>query len=204
MDTRATRRRWAGLAAVALLAACGGGDGGGDGESSAGAAAPVVSDASAPPSPTADAPVAPATCGNADFVAETLARVNAQRARGADCGVRGVYGPAPPLAWNNALAAAATAHSQDMATRDYFSHDSPEGHTLQQRVESVGYAWRGLAENIAAGYRSMAAVTDAWIDSDGHCANVLNPSLTEIGMACVAATGARYSTYWTMDLGRPR
>lgn len=185
---RSEHRR--GLAALALLlAACGGG---GDADNVAVAAAPA-----APAS-------AAATCGVPDFVETTLARVNAQRARGADCGSRGSFAPAPPLAWNNALAAAAAAHSSDMAARDYFAHDSPDGGTLAERADAAGYRWRALAENIAAGYRSIDAVTDAWIGSPGHCANVMQPSLRDVGMACVASDSASYPTYWTMDFGEPR
>lgn len=171
-----------------LLAACGGG---GD-------------EVAVSPAPVASAPPAAATCSVPRFVEETLERVNAYRASGADCGVEGRFAAAPPLAWNDALTTAATAHSHDMAARDYFSHSSPEGATMADRVNATGYRWRALAENIAAGQLSIEIVMDGWIDSDGHCANVMNPSLQEIGMACVPGGSARYRTYWTMNLGRPR
>jgi uncharacterized protein YkwD len=46
---------------------------------------------------------------------------------------------------------------------------------------------------------------DGWIASPGHCANLMNASFVEVGVACVPGTaGDTYSTYWTMDLGRPR
>ncbi len=46
---------------------------------------------------------------------------------------------------------------------------------------------------------------DGWIASPGHCANLMNAGFAEIGVACVpGGAGATYSTYWTMDLGRPR
>ena len=173
-----------------LLVACGGG-----GDEAVVAASPAPA-ASAPTEP-------PATCGIARFREETLERVNAVRARGADCGARGSFGAAAPVAWNDALTAAATAHSNDMATRDYFSHTSPEGGTMSDRVNATGYRWSMLAENIAAGYSSIPGAIDGWIDSDGHCANVMSASLQEIGMACVASDSATYRTYWTMNLGRP-
>jgi uncharacterized protein YkwD len=133
-----------------------------------------------------------------------LARVNALRAAGAQCGSAGSFGPAGALAWQGQLDQAATGHSQDMATQDYFSHTSLDGRTMTERVEAAGYAWRNLGENIAAGYASVDAVVDGWIASDGHCANLMNPAFTEFAVACVDGAATRYGRYWTMDLARPR
>jgi uncharacterized protein YkwD len=50
----------------------------------------------------------------------------------------------------------------------------------------------------------VQAVVDGWMASDGHCANILNPGLRDIGVACAAAGATdRYANYWTMDLGAP-
>jgi uncharacterized protein YkwD len=178
------------LSMSVLLTGCGGG---GDDT----AAEPAAVQSSGAPIQAAET-----ACGLARFVEESLERVNGWRARGADCGTFGNLGPAPPLAWSNALAAAAAGHSADMARRNYFSHTSPEGATMVERVDAAGYRWSALAENIAAGQRTIQVVMDGWIDSDGHCANIMNPSLRDIGMACVATGSAAYRTYWTMDLGR--
>lgn len=185
----------------ALLTACGGGS---DGYSSAPAAgsaanppasAPVVGGASATAS----------TCNLPDFQASLLARINQVRATGADCGSDGVFGAALPLTWNDRLTTAADGHSRDMAAQNYFSHTSADGRTLADRVNATGYAWLSLGENIAAGYPSVNAVMDGWIASPGHCANLMNAGFAEVGVACVpGAAGDTYSTYWTMDLGRPR
>jgi len=92
-----------------------------------------------------------------------------------------------------------------MATRNYFSHTSADGRTMVNRIEATGYAWSALGENIAAGYPSVNAVVDGWMASDGHCANLMNPSFRDIGFACVAGTStSSYRTYWTLDLGKPR
>lgn len=191
-------------AAVALIA-CGGGGGGEP------APVPVTATSSSSPPPPAagggtggTTPGGASTCGLADFQAEMLRRVNEHRARGASCGARGSYPTAPALAWNDALTVAAAAHSHDMATRNYFSHTSPEGGSLRDRVEAAGYAWSSIAENIAAGYPSVAAVVDGWMASDGHCANIMSAGLRDIGVACVSSSSASYRSYWTMDLGRPR
>lgn len=134
-----------------------------------------------------------------------MARINQWRASGATCGSRGAFAPAAALTWNNRLTQAADAHSQDMVTNNFFSHTGSGGSTLGSRVTAVGYAWRSLGENIAAGQTSINQVVDGWIGSEGHCANLLNPSFTEVGLACVSGTSANpYPTYWTMDLGQPQ
>jgi len=134
-----------------------------------------------------------------------LARINQVRASGANCGSDGVFGAAAPVAWNDKLTLAAEGHSQDMAAKNYFSHTSADGRTLADRVDATGYAWSSLGENIAAGYPGINAVMDAWIASPGHCANLMNSDFAEVGVVCVPGGAAdTYSTYWTMDLGRPR
>lgn len=169
------------------------------------AAAPTSPAAATPPAPRAAAPTpAGGTCGQPNFQARVLARVNAVRARGANCGSAGRFGAAPPLAWNDALARAAEMHSRDMVTGNFFSHTGSTGLELRQRAEAVGYEWRTLAENIAGGRETVDGVVEQWLASPGHCANLLKPDLLDVGVACVRA-GPRntYTHYWTMALGTP-
>ncbi len=195
--------------ALALLAACGGG-----GDSPSPASALSGTPAPAPGTPAAPAPAASspapasasaADCSLNDFAAAALARINQLRAAGASCGTRGTFAPTTALSWSPLLTQAGAAHSQDMATLNYFSHNSADGRDLADRVNATGYAWNTLGENIAAGFASVNLVMDGWTASDGHCANLMNPDFTEVGMACVPGTASSvYNTYWTMDLGRPR
>ncbi len=150
-------------------------------------------------------PTAASSCGLADFQAASLARVNQYRARGATCRTAGNFGPAAALRWNNPLTQAAEAHSQDMKANNFFSHTGSGGGTLRQRIDATGYAWSAIAENIAAGQTTINQVIDGWMGSDGHCANLMDPNLVDIGLVCVAAApGDSRRTYWTMTLGRPR
>lgn len=112
--------------------------------------------------------------------------------------------PARPLAWNGALASAASKHSADMARRNYFDHSSPEGKRARQRVEAERYDWRVVGENIAGGDTSVNAVMDGWIASSEHCRNIMDPAFAEVGVACVQRNGTAWGTYWTMVLGRRR
>jgi uncharacterized protein YkwD len=180
------------VAGLSLIAACGGG--GSDG------AAPAL-----PSGAAASASAAGADCGIPGFAGTALARINQARAAGASCGTRGSFAPAGAVRWNDALAKAAAAHSQDMAALNYFSHTSADGRSLAQRVDAAGYTWSTLGENIAAGQVGIDAVVDGWMRSDGHCANLMNPDFDAIGLACVpGASGSAYRTYWTLDLARAR
>ena len=140
-----------------------------------------------------------------DFAAGALARINQYRAAGADCRSGGSYAPATALVWSDLLTQAAAGHSLDMASKNYFSHTSADGRTMVNRIDATGYQWSALGENIAAGYPSVNAVVDGWLQSDGHCANLMNPNFRDMGLACAAgAPTSTYRTYWTLDLGKPR
>lgn len=183
------------LAATLSVGSCGGGGG-------------EPPDADTPPAaapPSGEAVTATsATCGLPDFAAQALQRINAVRAAGASCGSRGAFAATGALAWHAALDKAAAAHAADMATRDYVSHTSPEGTGPGQRIAAAGYDARAWAENIAAGYPGVDAVVAGWVASDGHCANLMNPNLRELGLACVRGSGTTYTTYWTLNLAAPR
>lgn len=144
------------------------------------------------------------TCNLPDFAAALMQRINQHRAAGASCGAQGDFAPTGALAWEARLTQAADAHSQDMATRNYFSHTGAGGSTVGDRVSATGYTWQTVGENIAAGHRAVDEVMNGWMRSDGHCANIMNPRFTEVGVACVPTNRTQYPTYWTMNLGRPR
>jgi uncharacterized protein YkwD len=207
--TRLTSSRCTGSAlALVLLAACGGGGDSPPPPSSALSGTPAVTPSPTPsptPSAPAPAPAAAADCGLSDFAVSVLARVNQIRAAGASCGSFGTFAPTAGLTWNAKLTQSGAAHSLDMATLNYFDHVSADGRDLADRVNATGYTWNTLGENIAAGYSSVNNVMDGWLTSPGHCANLMRPEFTEIGVACVPGTAtSRYNTYWTMNLGRPR
>lgn len=131
-----------------------------------------------------------------EFENQVLELVNDRRAAGATCG-GSEYGPAGPLAMNGALHCAAQNHSLDMGQRDYFDHYSPEGDGPGERFEEAGYAGSTWGENIAWGYGSPEAVVEGWMNSPGHCANIMNPNFTETGV------GYYEGSLWTQTFGRP-
>ncbi|MFJ1703746.1 sigma-70 family RNA polymerase sigma factor [Kitasatospora sp. NPDC088346] len=125
-----------------------------------------------------------------DTVQQVLDLVNAERAK-AGCG---------PVKANAQLQTAAQRHSDDMAARGFFDHNNPDGAGPQERIDASGYKWSTWGENIARGQQDAAAVMDAWMHSDGHRANILNCTFTELGIGVHTGKGG---PWWTQDFGTP-
>lgn len=133
-----------------------------------------------------------------------LAGVNAARASARSCGNQR-FAAAPPVRWNPQLGQAALAHSRDMAARRYFSHRAKDGSLAADRAARAGYAWQRVGENIAFGQSTPDEAVAGWLDSPGHCANIMNPGFTEMGAAYgVAAEKRSGIVYWTQVFGKPR
>ena len=82
--------------------------------------------------------------------------------------------------------------SQDMRDNGYFSHTSPTYGSPFEMMKSFGISYRTAGENIAKGQKTPKAVVNAWMNSSGHRANILNSSFTKIGVGYVAN-----GSYWT-------
>lgn len=95
------------------------------------------------------------------------------------------------LSLNGQLQAAAQAKASDMAIRNYWSHDTPEGNPPWIFPIAEGYSYQKLAENLAAGFSGPQAVTAAWMASPAHRANLLDSAYTEAGF------GVAYSPDYT-------
>ncbi|MGI9430836.1 MAG: CAP domain-containing protein, partial [Myxococcota bacterium] len=106
-----------------------------------------------------------------------------------------------PLAIDDRLTASAQKHAQDMAQNDFFSHTGSNGSRFNERIADEGYSGGALAENIAAGYSSPAAVVEGWMNSTGHRANILNGGLRHIGVGHVQQSGTQYGQYWSQSFG---
>ena len=99
-----------------------------------------------------------------------------------------------PLTENTALSRCAKAKSQDMHDKRYFSHQSPTYGSPFDMMKQFGITYRTAGENIAMGQTTPQAVVNAWMNSEGHRANILNASFTQIGMGYVAD-----GHYWTQQ-----
>ncbi|KKC99566.1 CAP domain-containing protein [Photobacterium halotolerans] len=134
---------------------------------------------------------------------EMLTAVNAARAQGQTCG--STWMPAVgPLTWDATLEHTAYLHSSDMANYDYFSHTGLDGSSPSQRVTEQGYNWKTVGENIAAGQKTVSAVMQGWLESPGHCKNIMNGSFTQMGAASDTNSGSTYGIYWTQVFASPK
>jgi uncharacterized protein YkwD len=138
-----------------------------------------------PPETTEEPPAPPPTASGGTAQDQVVSLVNSFRAE-EGCG---------PVTVDDRLTAAAQAHAEDMSERDYFSHDSRDGRTFDQRIRDAGYPSPG-AENIARGARTAEQVMQMWMDSDGHRRNILNCDLTTLGVGL-----ERDGFYWVQDFG---
>ncbi len=90
---------------------------------------------------------------------------------------------------------AAQKKSADMASNGYFSHNSPTYGSPFDMLKQFGIEYSVAAENIAAGQDTAQAVVDGWMNSEGHRKNILNKSVTHIGVGM--AEGGAQGPYWT-------
>ena len=141
-----------------------------------------------PTAPSSGSPPPPSGSGPTE--AEVISFVDQMNAHRVSKGLS-------PLLWHSGVAAVATAHSQDMETRDFFSHTNPDGESPGDRLDEAGITYSAWGENIAWGYSTGTAVLNAWIASSGHRANIENGTFTHHGVGKVG-------TIWTHVFLRPR
>lgn len=146
---------------------------------------------------TAPSPPAPTTSTSTDLptLREEVRRlVNSERAA---AGLR-------PVMRNRILELSAQSYAEEMASRGFFGHVTPEGETLRQRIESSVGSDRLfqndchciekfiLGENIARGQKTPAKVMNDWMNSASHKAVILNPSFTDLGVGIVAGVWVQH------------
>ena len=89
-----------------------------------------------------------------------------------------------------------------MAQVDKLTHD-PGGRGFTQRLKAANYDAARAAENVGAGYRTLAEAFSGWRDSPSHNANMLLPDATKMGIATAYAPGSKYKVYWAFVLAEP-
>lgn len=160
-----------GLLAIGLIAALTN-----QGDNSDGAA-PAKGTASSPAAtPTPSVPQAPKVSG---VTADEQLAVNLLNADRAANGL-------PPLKLNLAVTAVARQHAQDQIDRNFFAHVNPDGQSPFDRMRNSGISFGYAGENLAIN-RNVTAAEQAFMNSPGHRANILNPNYKQVGI------GVRYS-----------
>jgi len=159
------------------------------------------------PVPSARGPAAgghpPATSSSPLMAARALQLVNQARAHGTRCGGQ-PFGPAPALTLSGTLDGVAQGHATDMAAHDYFEHQDLAGRSPADRVRAVGYQEKLVGENIAYGPETVDEAVQGWLDSPGHCQNLMDPRFAEMGIALATGRAARRGLFWVQVLAEPR
>lgn len=104
-----------------------------------------------------------------------------------------------PLQYCSETEAVATAHSEDMAKRNYFNHENPEGERVGTRLTKGGVEWYSCAENIAAGIYDPYALANGWYNSEGHRKNILNKTYKYMGVGFAYRETSAYKYYSTQN-----
>lgn len=125
---------------------------------------------------------------------------NAARAVGRQCGAT-FYPATTPLQWHCTLARIAQAHNIDMAENDFYAHVGSDDLQSKDRATNAGYEWQATAENIHVEQADVDAAMQGWVNSEGHCANIMGSQYQELGADIHRTTDAQYSSYWTTNFG---
>jgi len=107
----------------------------------------------------------------------------------------------PAVELDSGLMRLAKAQAEVMAKRDKLDHGA--GKPFVQRLKASGYDAKRAAENISAGYHTLAEAFSGWRDSNPHRANMLLAGATRIGIAAVYTPGSKYKVYWAMIIAEP-
>jgi hypothetical protein len=106
------------------------------------------------------------------------------------------------LVLSTKLTQAAYSHSSDMASKNYFAHDSLNGASFADRIKATGYSGNTyLGENIAAGISTGAQTFSMWKNSPGHNAIMLGKDYKAVGISRAYNANSTYKWYWTADFG---
>jgi uncharacterized protein YkwD len=132
-----------------------------------------------------------------------LELINQARSEPRTCGTTR-FDAAKPLRASRALDSAALTHALDMAQQQFFQHEGSDGSTPGVRATRAGYVWSRVGENIAAGVINAEETVQGWLASPGHCANIMQPLFTEMGVGYAVTRNAKPNIYWSQVLARPR
>jgi uncharacterized protein YkwD len=149
---------------------------------------------------TADSDVSAGEPSFYQSLAQANAPFDANAARAMISGYRANNG-LPGVALDPKLMRIAHEHSRTMAARDQMDHNL--GRSFPDRLRQGGYDASVAAENIGAGYHTIAQAFSGWRDSSSHRANMLLSGATQMGIAAAYAPNSKYKVYWTLILARP-
>lgn len=128
-----------------------------------------------------------------EVIDDIIETINDIRKDGCKCG-REKMQPVGPVTWNNILYRTASSHANDMRRHNYFGHISRDGKDVGDRFDEFGYKWQYAGENLGEGQDSFPEVVRDWLESPSHCRMIMNPDMTEMGLA-------KRGKYWVQHFG---
>lgn len=144
-----------------------------------------------------------AECGDLQYQQEILELVNQARSEARYCG-EDYYPAVSAVTWNCKLEDAAQLHTDDMIENNFFSHTGSDGLSVANRVINQGYYYYYVGENIAAGQMTVESVMEAWLNSPGHCSNIMRSNYTEVAVVYETSSQTDYYIYWTQVFASPQ
>ena len=143
-----------------------------------------------------------------EFKSAILEIINNSRANYQVCGTETMQ-PVQPLQWLDSLQQAATVHSNDMAEYDFLSHTGTNGMQPLDRALEAGFIGYSVGENVAYGPSTVTRAHSGFMNSSGHCRNIMRHYFTHVGAACrvdvdtTEQNSVRVTRYWTVVFGLP-
>jgi uncharacterized protein YkwD len=131
-----------------------------------------------------------------------LELTNRARARARRCGPT-PFAAVAPLQLSVTLSRVALRYAQQMALYGYMDHTGRDGSTPAARISRSGYRWREVGENLASGVMTPEQVVAGWLQSPEHCANLMDPLFSEMGVAFAVNRHNDAGVYWAMEFGTP-
>jgi uncharacterized protein YkwD len=128
------------------------------------------------------------------------AEVDASAAQSMISGYRSNNGLGP-VTLDPGLMRLASEQSRAMAQRDKVDHNAAR--SVAERITRAGFPAKAAVENVGAGYHTLAEAFSGWRDSPPHRANMLNPTVTRMGIAAVYAPNSKYKVFWTLIMAAP-
>lgn len=107
-----------------------------------------------------------------------------------------------PLKLDERLTQAARKHSRDMADNNFVSHTGSDGSSPPDRMTAACYEWSTWGETIGAGYTTVEAMLQAWMESPGHHDIILDPDYLDFGVGYAYNANNIYGHHWTVNFGR--
>jgi uncharacterized protein YkwD len=107
----------------------------------------------------------------------------------------------PPVAVDPALMQLADQQARAMIARDQISREA--GGPVTARLRQAGYRSKAAAENVSAGYYTLAEAFSGWRDSKPHREAMLLKGATRMGIAAIYAPNSKYKVFWTLIMAEP-